>query len=138
MTSKLLLAAVLLSPAIASAQFTTVVTAPKKEAPAPAVVRAEAARQDSATRMAMADMKVWVDSAAASIGAATAAAMDTTAPAPATTEQAAGGDVEPQASTTAFRNGVPAPNTASALPLLGVIAFGAMGMGAALLWRKRA
>ena len=136
--SKLLLAAiVILAPASATAQFTTVVTPPKKETPAPAVVQAEAARADSAARMALGDMKLWVDSAAASIVATTNTALDTAAAPPATTVATNTGDVEPQP-TTSFRNGLPAPDTASTLPLLGVIAFGAMGMGAALLWRKSA
>jgi hypothetical protein len=136
-TSKLLLAAfALLTPATAVAQFTGVVTPPKREAPTPAALQAEAVREDSVTRATLTDMKVWVDSAAASITAASTATLDSAATAP-VTEATDAGAVEPQ-ETTAFRDGVPAPNTASTLPLLGVIAFGAMGMGAALLWRKSA
>ena len=138
MTSKLIVAAFLcLTPATALAQFTGVVTPPKREAPSPAAVRAEAVRQDSVTRVALTDMKVWVDSAAASITAASSAALDSATAAP-VAQDSASGVVETRTATTEFRNGVPAPNTASTLPLLGVLAFGAMGMGAALLWRKSA
>ena len=138
MKSKYLVAALLcLTPATAVAQFTGVVTPPKREAPSPAALQAEAAREDSVTRVALTDMKVWVDSAAASITAASTASLDSANAVP-VAEDSASGVVEPQPATTEFRNGVPAPNTASTLPLLGVIAFGAMGMGAALLWRKSA
>jgi hypothetical protein len=140
-TSKVFLAAVvLLSPVPALAQFTTVVAPAKKASPTPAAVAAaEVAKTDSVARVALTDMKVWVDSAAAAIAATPSpATIDSTAAAARTRAEVNAGEVAAPAPTTTFRSGARAPDTASTLPLLGLLAFGAMGMGALVLWRKSA
>lgn len=128
-------AAIALTAAPASAQFTTFVP-PKKQAPAdtaPPKVVAEA-RADSVQAQTLTDMKVWVDSAARAL----AVNIDTTAvdsvfidslPGDVTVPAAAG------SSTTEFREGAPAPDTATMFPMIAVAAIGCLGAGALLLRR---
>jgi hypothetical protein len=131
-------AAVALFSVPASAQFTGVVVAPPK--PAPAVDSAPktiAERRDSAVKVTMTNMKDWVDSAATSLGvpvapvvidsAATAAAV---APMPAHVDSAA----HVARATTEFREGAPAPNTATPIPLLALLGLTSLVAG---LWMMR-
>lgn len=128
-------AALALTAAPVSAQFTTFVP-PKKAAPAdtaPTQVAA-GARADSVQAQTLTDMKVWVDSAARAL----AVNVDTTTVDSVFVDSLAG-DVTVQAapvsSTTEFREGVPAPDTATMFPMIAVAALGCLGAGALLLRR---
>jgi hypothetical protein len=125
----------------AEAQFTTVVTPPpaKRAAQAAAQERREQAITDSVARVAVVDMKAWVDSAAQAL----AASPDTTAVAAATTATARPPAVQPtQADSAArravsggdtetFHEGAPAPNTATPYPAvaLGGVVLMLAGLG---------
>src|SRR5206468_10321745 len=65
-TAFVLSAAVLLTPGVVSAQFTTFVAPPHKALvdSAPHTVVAAKTKSDSVARMSLTDMKTWVDSAA--------------------------------------------------------------------------
>ena len=127
--------ALALTAAPAAAQFTTFVP-PKKAAvadTAPTRVAAEE-RADSVQKQTLTDMKVWVDSAARAL----AVNIDTTAVDSLVVDSLAGEVVEPapaSTSTTEFREGAPAPDTATMFPLLAVAALGCLGAGALLLRR---
>ena len=123
-------------PAVAEAQFTTVVAPPReKEVAQSAQTGAEArARADSLMRARLGDMREWVDSAAVAI----AGNIDTTR-----VEAVDSGVVvrEPEVErrpTTEFREGAPAPATATGLPTLALIGIGVLGLGAVLIGRPRA
>lgn len=124
-------------PAAAQAQFTTVVAPPRaKQVAQSAESEADArARADSLMRARLGDMREWVDSAAVAI----AGVPDTTR-----VEVVDSGVVarEPERPaprpTTEFREGAPAPATASGLPTLALIGIGALGLGAILIGRPRA
>lgn len=121
-------AALAIGSGTAQAQFTSLVTPPRRPQPAPAMVAQQQAKADSVAHVAVTDMRAWVDSAAGSVGAATATpAESTTVAAPVTTPAP-----QPQP-TTAFREGATAPQTASPLPLLALIGAGALVLGALLL-----
>ena len=103
----------------AGAQFTAVVAPPKKpvdSATAAAAAATIAEQRDSTTRATMGDMREWVDSAAATLGVRVdSVPLDTT-------QRVVPVDppvVEP-APTETFRDGAPAPDTATPLPLLAV------------------
>ena len=119
----------------AEAQFTTFVP-PKKAAvadTAPAQAAAEA-RADSVQAQTLTDIKVWVDSAARAL----AVNVDTTTLDSLVVDSLAGEVVEPAptaAPTTEFREGAPAPDTATMFPMLAVAALGCLGAGALLLRR---
>jgi len=137
-TAILLTAATLLTPVVASAQFTTFVAPPRKAAvdSAPATVAAAKARADSVARMSLTDMKAWVDSAAGT-GTQVASAAETTMTAANAASQAAPaphGDVR---STTSFSNGAIAPNTASPLPAYLAAGLATFSVGLFLLRRRR-
>jgi len=137
-TAILLTAATLLTPAVASAQFTTFVAPPRKAAvdSAPATVAAAKARADSVARMSLTDMKAWVDSAAGT-GTQVASAAETTMTAANAASPAAPaphGDVR---STTSFANGAIAPNTASPLPAYLAAGLATFSVGLFLLRRRR-
>lgn len=124
-------------PAAAQAQFTTVVAPPRaKQVAQSAESEADArARADSLMRARLGDMREWVDSAAVAI----AGVPDTTR-----VEVVDSGVVarvpERRAPrpTTEFREGAPAPATATGLPTLALIGIGALGLGAVLIGRPRA
>lgn len=125
MHPRALLAFVLLAaaPAVASAQFTTYIAPPKKVDTARTPTVAEArARADSATRETLGNMKAWVDSAAGE-----------TIPAESTKVATTSGGETTTTETTAFRNGAPAPQTASDLPMLALIGFAALSLGTVML-----
>jgi len=131
--------ALMLGSGSAGAQFTTAI-APRRAAEAPPAVVAEQARQrnDSVAKETLTDMKAWVDSAAStiaavprpavqdSVGTGMAAGPDTAAR---RTSRASSGDV-------AFQEGAKAPDTATPLPLMLVLGFGAVGAGLVLLRRS--
>ena len=127
---------VVLSPAGARAQFTGVVTPPKKaDAEVPAAVAAATA--DSVRETRLADMRAWVDSAATSLGVSTNAAADSTAMpvVPATPQTATNGTHETTSNGVieSMSSGVRAPDTGSTLPLLAVVGAVFISAGAFLL-----
>ena len=143
MRSRLLIAAAFLvaAPAVAEAQFTTVVAKPRPVEPATSAQQvAEArARADSTQAARLSDMRAWVDSAAGAIADFSDTvrvevdsgeiARDTMIAAP---------TPPPTRPTTEFREGAPAPATATGLPTLALLGIGALGLGAMLLGRPRA
>lgn len=131
-------AAMMLTPAALSAQFTTFVAPPRKATvdsvkPTPTVAKAKA---DSVSRMSLSDMKAWVDSAAGT-STQVATANDTTmaevnAAAAVPTQPAT-----PARTTTSFSNGAIAPNTATSLPTYLVAGLVSFAAGLLLLKRPR-
>jgi len=118
-TVLIIAAAVLLTPAALSAQFTTFVAPPRKETNSPAkpsVVAVAKARADSASRMSVTEMKAWVDSAAGAKPPALTVA--DTAMVNVDTASTSTTPTTPQRTTTSFSNGAIAPNTATPLPVL--------------------
>jgi hypothetical protein len=144
------LSVLLAMPAAAAAQFTSVVVPPRAErTAAQAAARPTTpAAADSAARVAMSDMRSWVDSAATALGAQaprprladdtlfrdTAAVAPARRPPPAAQMPAR---VSGQQGTQAFREGAPAPATATPLPFIALLGFAGFGAGLLLL-RKRA
>ena len=127
----LLILATLFAAPGASAQFTGLVTPPPRPAtPVELVAQAGDVRSDSSAAARMTDMKAWVDSAAVAVGAQ--AAQDTTTP-PAVVEAPVA--APPREEVSSFREGAPAPNTATPLPALLLLGAGLFAGGAAL--RKR-
>jgi hypothetical protein len=126
-------------PALASAQITTVISAPKRQqVTAQAAAQREAAAQDSIARVTLTGMKEWVDSAANAMAvrpdtAVTVADTSLTATPPA--QQRA--DSTPNRTSAAapsdtFRDGARAPNTATPWPTLAAVGFGLIAAGALL------
>lgn len=137
-TTVLFSAATLLAPSVLSAQFTTFVAPPQKQAAettAKPMVATAKAKGDSISRMTLTDMKAWVDSAA---GTSTqlAAVSDTTL---AQSNPAAPLPPVPNAEhrTTTFSNGAVAPSTATALPTYLVTGLLIFGAGLVTLRRQR-
>ena len=132
----------------AAAQFTAVVAPPKpKVEPVAIAALPAAAKTDSLVKVTMTNMKDWVDSAAASLGAAvTPALADTTARAgtpPLAVPARPAAPVAPVApppahATTEFRDGAPAPNTATPLPLVALLGALTLASGLWLLRPRRA
>ena len=120
--------ALLAAPA-ASAQFTGLVTPPPRPAPpVELVARAGDVTADTTAAQRMTDMKAWVDSAAVAVAAK--APQDTTTP-PVVVESPPA--VEPsREEVSAFREGAPAPDTATPLPALLLLGAGLIAGGAAL------
>jgi hypothetical protein len=130
-----------LLPAAAAAQFTTFVTPPRPRADSvrpvatPAQQRAAA---DSVARVAITNMKAWVDSAAGDVvvNRVDSAGRPVAAPGPVTSGAAAAAS---PGSTSVFQDGARAPDTATLLPLLVLVGAGALGVGVILLrWRPSA
>lgn len=119
----------LLAVPVASAQFTGLVTPPPRPAP-PVELIAEggAIATDTTAAARMSDMKAWVDSAAVAVAAQ--APQDTATP-PVVVETPAA-EPAPQQDVTAFQEGGPAPDTATALPALLLLGAGLVAGGAAL------
>jgi hypothetical protein len=124
----------------AGAQFTAAVVPPKQQPRVDTAARADSVRKARAELTErVSDMKAWVDSAA------TALAMTPTPPAESTaapaerrhTSETAAGEVRrpPRKETTTFREGAPAPATATMLPLLTIVGAGALLAGIALIRR---
>lgn len=133
MRSRAFIALVLLAvaPAAASAQFTTYIAPPKKvdTARTPTVAQAKATA-DSATRATLGNMKAWVDSAA---GVTVPPESTAVAMATADTDAVSTTTQTTTRETTTFRNGAPAPQTASDLPMLALIGFAALSLGTVML-----
>ena len=139
MSNRTLLVAALtlcLAPIPARAQFTAVITPPKKEEPAPV---AEAAKRDSLRITRMSDMRAWVDSAAGALGAGVP---PTTAPIPQDSLPApvapSPKPVVPVAKRGDLHSGARAPDTATPLPLLVVAGALLLAAGLAIKARDRA
>jgi hypothetical protein len=114
----------------ASAQFTGLVTPPPRPAPpVEMIAEAGAVAADTTAAARMSDMKAWVDSAAVAVAAQ--APQDTVTP-PVVIETPAAAEPAPQQEVTAFQEGAPAPNTATALPALLLLGAGLIAGGAAL------
>jgi hypothetical protein len=128
-----------LLPATAAGQFTTFVTPPRQRVDsAPATPAQKAAAADSVARVAITNMKAWVDSAAGDVvvNRVDSAGRPVAATGPVTSGAATPARTE---STAVFRDGARAPDTATWLPLLVLIGTGAIGVGVLLLrWRPSA
>ena len=124
-----------------AAQFTGVV-APPKAKPSRAEVAAAAAdsaRRDTSVVVRLTEMKAWVDSAAVAVAAApatdTVARTDTARSD--TTAQRAGHAVHTEAASgdvVTYRDGAPAPDTATPLPFILLVGAGSLVAGA---WLRR-
>jgi hypothetical protein len=142
-----IVSAVLAGPA--TAQFTAVVAPPKPKvdpvaaAATPAAVAA-AVQKDSIARITMTNMKDWVDSAAASLGTTVqpvtpdTAARQGTPPLAVPVRPVAPAAPTPERGTTEFREGAPAPNTATPLPLVALLGALVFASGLWLLRPRRA
>ena len=121
-----ILVALLAAPG-ASAQFTGLVTPPPRPAPPVELVARAGDVADTTAAARMTDMKAWVDSAAVAVAAQSP--QDTITP-PAVVETPVA--PAPQEEVAAFRDGAPAPNTATPLPALLLLGAGLFAGGAAL------
>jgi hypothetical protein len=122
--------ATLFAAPVAGAQFTGLVTPPPRPAPpAEIVARAGDVMADTTASRRMSDMKAWVDSAAVSVAAQTP--QDTTTPPPVIVETPPAAEPA-QEPVTEFREGAPAPDTATFLPVLALFGAGLVAAGAAL------
>jgi hypothetical protein len=122
-------AAALFAVPVAAAQFTGLVTPPPRPAP-PAEIVAQAGdvMADTTAARRMTDMKTWVDSAAVAVAAQTP--RDTTTP-PVVIETPPA--VAPaQEQVMEFRDGAPAPDTATVLPAFVLLGAGLIAVGAVL------
>lgn len=112
----------------ASAQFTGLVTPPPRPAPpVELIARAGDVQADTTAAARMTDMKAWVDSAAVAVAAQSP--QDTTTPPAVVVTPVA---PAPQEEVSAFRDGAPAPDTATPLPALLLLGAGLFAGGAAL------
>lgn len=139
------------------AQFTTVVAPPPKEVKpsVPRSMRSDTTIRDTSAAARLQEMSAWVDSAAVAMGIQTAAADSLAQTVPADTTagnviaaqpvDTTGGPavdsarrVPPERAprrTESFRDGAPAPDTATPFPLLALL--GAALIGAGMLLRRR-
>jgi hypothetical protein len=130
----------------AAAQITTTIPRPKPNEQAQvAAARREAAAQDSVTRVTLTGMKEWVDSAANALAVRpdTAGAPSVTgvaAPAPPgaqpDTTRSSAQPQQPTPQQPEFRDGAPAPDTATPLPTLALAGGALIVLG--VLVRRRA
>ena len=128
-------ALLMVAPAALEAQITTLV--PPAREPTPVTAARDAAeaeaRADSIRTVQLSDMREWVDSASVAMAAAPdTAAVEVDSGEVAMERPELPRDREP---TTEFREGAPAPATATRLPLLALIGIGALGIGAVLVRR---
>ncbi len=116
----------------ASAQFTTFVSPAKKDSMTAATAAGPMtpAKRDSVQRVALGNMKTWVDSVAGTKGVVTPIAIDTVTTA--TTSAAAMAPSAPPA-TSSFSNGSIAPATASLLPTFALLGLAALSLGTLML-----
>jgi len=141
----LVLALVALIPNVAPAQFTTFIPPrdKQKDSAKAAVVaerRQEVARRDSVTTAALTNMKARVDSAAGApplVRADTVTRLGSTIRADSVVRVAKSKETEVNETTT-FRNGSPAPATATVLPILALLGGASVAVGAVLLYASRA
>lgn len=127
-----------LLPATALGQFTTFTTPPRRVAdsvkvqPTPEQQRTTT---DSLSRVAITNMKAWVDSAA---GDVVVNRTDSTGRPVAATGPVTSASTAAE-STMVFRNGARAPDTATTLPLIVLLGASAVGIGVVLIrWRPSA
>lgn len=132
-------------PDSAGAQFATYTAHPAKvvdSARTPAVALSDSARKaraDSVSRVAVTNMKAWVDSAAVAVGSTVPAPVDSTAPAPVgpvSDTRIRTGSRTTATPPTAADSGMRAPDTASPLPTLFLLGAGALAAGLLLLRRR--
>ena len=124
------------APSVAAAQFTTVIRPPERQeaaGPTPAQVAA----RDSVATLQITSMQAWVDSVAAEAAAQGDTIVADVSAGAVVTDSAELAAAGPE-STTAFRDGAPAPDTATPLPLLLLTGLLAAGLGGVLLHRPRA
>ena len=132
--------ALIFSPALASAQITTVISAPKRQqAAAQVAAQRETAVQDSIARVTLTGMKEWVDSAANALALRpdTGVAVADTALAATTRPDQQQPDSAPRRTSMArpadtFRDGARAPNTATPWPTLAAAGLGLIAAGVVL------
>lgn len=124
-------------PALASAQITTVISAPKRQQVAAQVAaQREAVAQDSIARVTLTGMKEWVDSAANAMAVRPDTAVTVADTAVAATTRPA--QQKPDSTRTTaraadtFRDGARAPNTATPWPTLAAVGLGLIAMGSLL------
>jgi len=133
----------------ARAQITTVVAPPpKKTEPAQqaAAQQREQAAQDSVARVTMTGMKEWVDSASGALAIRPDTVPTTADTALSTPRAATSASPQSDSSATArrsepapeFRSGTRAPDTATAVPAIGLAGVALLLMGVALTRRERA
>lgn len=119
----------------ASAQFTTYVAPPAPRVDSVSAVAADSGRLPRDTnRVAITNMKAWVDSAA---GQVAGRHLTSTEVAPGTAG-ATGAAGTTRTTTRSFREGSTAPDTATPLPTLALFGTSALAVGLLLLRRKRA
>ena len=131
-------------PAAAGAQFATYTAHPAKvvdTSRAPAVVLGDSARKaraDSVSRVAVTNMKAWVDSAAVAVGSSVPAPVDSVKPAPVgpVSETRIPTGSRTAAPPAASDGGIRAPDTASPLPAILALGAGALAAGLLLLRRR--
>lgn len=131
----------------AAAQFTSVVVPAKQQragaTAAAATSQTAQARRDTSVAARLTDMKAWVDSAAGlkapRLASATtdsstgAVAQGVGASRADTAARARSENTTTPAGTKSFREGAPAPNTASLLPLIALLGAGTLLVGLALI-----
>ena len=129
-----------LLPATAFGQFTTFVTPPRPRvdtATTPATPTQQRAAADSVARVAITNMKAWVDSAAGDIVVnrvdSTGRPVAATGPVTSGAATPARRDAASAESTSVFQEGARAPDTATWLPLLVLVGTAAVAVGALLL-----
>jgi hypothetical protein len=129
-------------PAVAGAQFTSFVAPPRplvdSAQPARTIAAADSARRaqrDSAERLAITNMKQWVDSAAVAAGTRIPPTAATEPTRPGTTATAPT-SARSDGGVPTFRDGSPAPQTATPFPLLALAGLGSTAAGLVLLRRR--
>lgn len=123
------------APSAAAAQFTTVLRPPER-AQAARPSAAEQARTDSAATLQITSMQAWVDSVAAESAAQGDTIVAEVSTGVVVTDSAELAPAEPAPAR--FRDGAPAPDTATPLPMLLLAGLVAAGLGGVLLHRPRA
>jgi hypothetical protein len=127
-----------LLPGTALGQFTAFTTPPRPRGDTARVQTTpeqQRATTDSLSRVAITNMKAWVDSAAGDVvvNRTDSTGRPVAAPGPVTASPTAA------ESTMVFRDGARAPDTATWLPLMVLVGAGAVGVGVMLLrWRPSA
>jgi hypothetical protein len=130
------LALLAVAPSAATAQFTTVIRPPERQqAVGPSAE--ERAQRDSVTTLQITSMQAWVDSVAAEAAALGDTIVAEVSTGAVVTDSAELAPVRSEGATR-FRDGAPAPDTATPLPLLLLTGLIAAGLGGLLLHRPRA
>jgi hypothetical protein len=142
---RILAVATVLAASSAGAQFTPTLSSQKKTDKQNQAAAQQTAQlqKDSVQRLAIVDMKTWVDSAASSLGAGVDSLQDTTrrpVSSDTTRRVSAGSLVDSTTKTDSIRlkNGAPAPATATPLPTVALVGAGLVVLGLALRRRQRA